>query len=318
MICTLKRYEWEALSELLKQGYPFREAYEMMQGDERLLYAMEKGLSLEEGLIQGHREPFYEHLRFFIKITALPEAISSALSVADITHDLKNKLRKEISYPLLLFALSFITLIVFTSMILPQLMQGFDVSSNNFLILSVSLLQLSAMIVIGSIIMILLTMFFMTQSLTVKLFVLKHLRFTKLPQQYCSYLTAAYFTQFMRHGISTKNAVSFLTQLKQGSLLTICARQIEQQLIAGKPLTECFQSVAWLDRNFIKHWQIGTHTQNMEAVLIQYQEFQSEQWKQLLKRCGQGIQIFSYGFVGCMVILVYQILLVPLQLLETM
>lgn len=318
MICTLKRYEWEALAQLLKQGYPFREAYEMLQGDKRLLYAMEQGLTIEEGLVQGHKEPFYDHLRFFLKITALPDAIMSALSVADITHDLKMKLTKEISYPLLLFVLSFITLIVFTSAILPQLMQGFDVSSNSFLLLSVSFLKGLALVIIWVIILSLLIAVMMIRSLPIKLFVLRKLRFTKLPQQYCSYLLAAYFTQFMRHGISTKNAVSFMTQLKQNSLITICAKLLEAQLNDGLPLMDCFYEQEWLDANFIKHWQIGSHTQKLEVLLQQYQEFQSEQWKQLLKRIGQGIQVFSYGFVGCMVILVYQIMLIPLQLLETM
>ncbi len=318
MICTLKHYEWEALAQLLKQGYPFREAYELMQGDVCLLYAMEQGKSIEECLVQGHNEMFYDHLRFFMKIAALPEAIQSALSIADITHDLKTKLRKEISYPLLLFVLSFLTLILFTSLILPQLMQGFDVSSNRFLIFSITTLQALAVLLIWGIILCLLITILMIRSVSVKLWILRKLRFTKLPQQYCSYLAASYFTQFMRHGISTKNAVSFLTHLKQTSLLAICACQIEAELKSGTTLTDCFHKQEWLDTNFIKHWEIGSHTKQLETVLLQYQNFQSEQWKQLLKRIGQGIQIFSYGFVGCMVLLVYQIMLVPLQLLETM
>ena len=42
-----------------------------------------------------------------------------------------------------------------------------------------------------------------------------------------------------------------------------------------------------------------------------------EQWKEYLKRFGVIIQVFTYSFVAGMVILVYQILLLPLQLLES-
>lgn len=314
----MKRYEWEALAQLLKQGYPFREAYEMLQGDQRLFYAMEKGYPLSKCLVQGHHEPFYEHLRFFLDITALPNAILSALAIDDITRKIQSKLLKEISYPLFLFLMSFCTLMVFTTFILPQLIQSFDMSSSSFLLMAVAILKLFSYIVLWGMIIVLIIGLLMKRSLSIKLFVLNAIRFSALPQQYCSYLLAAYYTQFIRHGISTKNAMAFLAQLKTTSLLSICAQQIEDKLLKGMSLDECLKEQKWLDKSFIKHWHIGSHTQNMEAAMIQYQDFQSEQWKRLLKRTGKSIQVFSYGFVAGMVILVYQIMLVPLQLLETM
>ena len=290
----------------------------MLQGNQRLFYAMELGKPLSECLIEGHSEPFYEHLSFFLKITSLPNAILSALSIDDISKQLKNKLLKEMSYPMFLFLMSFLTLTMFTSFILPQLMQGFDMSSNAFLLHAVAVLKLLSHIVLWGIIACILLMLIMKKSLSVKLFVLHRLRFTRLPQQFCSYLLAAYYTEFLRHGISTRNAFSFLSQLNQASLLSICAAQIEKQLNNGFTLNECLDSQPWLDANFIKHFHIGTHTQNMETAFLQYKAFQEEAWKRLLKRIGKGIQIGSYGFVGSMVILVYQIMLIPLQLLETM
>lgn len=290
----------------------------MLAKDKQLFYAIEQGQRLSDCIVAGHREPFYEHLRFFLNITALPNAILSALAIDDITRQLQKKLLKEISYPLFLFLMSFMTLTLFTSLILPQLMQGFDLTSNQFLLTAIMLLKLFSTIVLWGILFILALILFMKSSLSVKLFILKCLRFTKLPQQFCSYLLAAYYTQFIKHGISTRNAIRFLTQFNKTSLLSICAVQIEAQLNCGSSISECLYQQRWLDANFIKHWNIGIHTQNMEKALIQYQNFQSEQWKRLLKRTGKSIQIVSYSFVAGMVILVYQIMLVPLQLLETM
>ena len=56
--CTLKRYEWEALAQLLHQGYPFREAYEMLQGNQRLFYAMEQGKPLSNTATACKRKAF--------------------------------------------------------------------------------------------------------------------------------------------------------------------------------------------------------------------------------------------------------------------
>ncbi len=290
----------------------------MMQGDTALLYAMEAGVSLEEGLITGHNEPFYQHLRFFLQISSLSDAITSALSITDIGKHFKTKLVKQISYPLLLFCLAFLTLYVFSAMILPQLMQGFDMSSDVFLTVALSFLQLFANLLLWIILLCLGLGFTAYKVSSVKLFLLKHLRFLKIPQQYCSYLFASYYIQFIRHGITTKNAIAFLAQREDTSILTVCAKQMKLQLEAGKTIEESFREIAWIDEVFIKNWLIGIHTQNMEQVLQQYQSYQMDRWKHYLKRLGQAIQVFSYGFVACMVVLVYQIMLVPLQLLETM
>ena len=86
----------------------------MLQGNQRLFYAMEQGKPLSECLIEGHSEPFYEHLSFFLKITSLPNAILSALSIDDISKQFKYKLLKEMSHPMFFYLLSFFMLTMLT------------------------------------------------------------------------------------------------------------------------------------------------------------------------------------------------------------
>lgn len=291
----------------------------MIQGNPALLRELEQGKTLSELLIQGHRGSFYHHLQFFMKITSLSEAIVSALEMDDVVKNMRRRLTKQCRYPMLLFVMAFFTLYLFTTQILPQLMQSFAMSEENVLLLkAVFVLRCFAVAVLWLIVLALLITLIAAHSPYWKLRILSWLRFSALPQQYCSYLLAGYFAQLHRHGVTTKNAFAFLTQLAAGSLLTHCAVQIEAQLQAGTPLWECFAAQPWLDQAFVRMWRIAEHTHCMEASLKQYQIHQEALWEQLLKRVGTAIQIGTYLFVAVMVIFVYQIMLVPLQMMESM
>lgn len=51
----------------------------------------------------------------------------------------------------------------------------------------------------------------------------------------------------------------------------------------------------------------------MQLYLIQQEQY----WNHLLKKCSYLLQGIAYGFVAVLVILVFQILMLPLQMLET-
>lgn len=304
---------------MLQQGYTFSDAFTMIQGNPVLLQELEQGTPLVELLIQGHHGSFYDHLCFFMKIASLSEAIMSALEMDDVIKSMRSRLMKQSRYPMLLFIMALFTLYLFTAQILPQLMQGFAMNEENGMWLgSVYVLRTLALSVLCTVTLALMITLIASRSLRWKLHILSWLRFTSLPQQYCSYLLAGYFAQLLHHGITTKNAFAFLTQLKNDSLLRQCACQMEAQLQDGLSLDECLSSQCWLDDAFVRMWMIAEHTHNMEASLKQYQKQQEATWEQLLKRIGIGIQISTYLFVGIMVILVYQIMLVPLQMMESM
>lgn len=307
------------MAALLQQGYAFQHAYRMIREDDLLLQKLARGEPLKELLIRGNRGAFYAHLAFFLDITSLAEAISASLSMADIGKRMRQSMIKQASYPLILFLFSFATLFLFTASIIPQLMQSFSFTTDmRFLSLLISLLQGIAYLVLLMLVMVCLLALAARYLPVLRMLLLERLRFTHLPQQYCSYLLAGYYAQMMRHGISTRQAFTFLTRWKEDSLLSRCANEIDQALRQGYDINEALKEQRWIDARFMQYWQIALHTQNMEEALIRYQRQQEEVWQRLLKRSALIIQICAYSFVACMVLLVYQIMLVPLQILEHM
>lgn len=318
MICTLKSYEWKALANLLEQGYPAQNALTMIREDLSLTSYLEQGMELSDLLLQGHQGNFYTHLTFFISITSLHNAIHSALAMEEFQKGIQQKFLKQTSYPLILFLFSFLTLYMFSSFVIPQLMQSFDLSKeNSALTIGVSIMETFVLVTVGMLILALIGYFLAKHSTYWKVKLLTYLRFTKLPQKLCSYTLAGYFRELSSHGITTRHACVFLQQLSDHSLISICARQITDRLENGTELSAAFQANQWIDTQFLQSWNIAVHTQNMCQALDQYMLRQEEEWSYLLKRIGLGIQMSAYLFVALMVVLVYQIMLVPLQMLET-
>lgn len=291
----------------------------MIRGDALLLQRLARGDHVKDLLLQGNHGAFYEHLRFFLEITSLAEAITASLSMADVIKGMRQSMIKQASYPLLLFLFSLLTLFLFTTCIIPQLMQSASFSEGmGVLPTLVSFMQGFAYLILIMLVAGLLLALVAQHVPTLRFRLLDLLRFTHLPQQYCSYLLAGYDVQMLKHGISTRQAISFLSQLKEGSLLSQCAKQLEQALQSGFEMREALKEQKWIDASFLRYWDIASHTQNMEEMLIHYQRQQEEKWQRMIQRSAVMIQICAYSFVASMVLLVYQIMLVPLQILETM
>lgn len=318
-ICTLKPYEWEALANLLQQGYPLQDAMSMIKDDLDLTFYFEQGMDILTLFTCGHKGMFYRHFSFFFQITSLPEAILSALSLEKFQKSIKEKLWKECSYPMLLFLFSCMTLYLFSSFIIPSLMQSFEIKEQQpFLLYGVQILQLLVNLLLGSISVCLVLVILAKRRSSIKFFLLHWLRRTKLPQTYCSYTLAGYYRELILHGISTRHAFLFLQELSVQTLLGVCVKEIQAQLEEGKELSLILQNNEWIDARFVQSWNIGVHTQHMADSLLQYMKRQETMWQESIKHFSRCLQAGAYSFVALMMVLVYQIMLVPLQLLETM
>ena len=62
-------------------------------------------------------------------------------------------------------------------------------------------------------------------------------------------------------------------------------------------------------------FKCGLHTQQLSSCLDDYLLFQQQRWIRQIKLVCIGIQCFSYGFIALIVVLIYQIMLLPLEMI---
>lgn len=320
MICKLKPYEWKYLCRILDKGYAILEALEMVRSDLVIKPYLEQGYDINRILLQGQKGRFYEHLSFFLSLSSISDAIAYALEMNSFEKALRKKLIKQTSYPILIFIMAFFTLYFFSTFIIPQMLESFDMQEeNNILTTGVMLMQGTAQFIGIAIVLIALIGMYSLYKESFRLELLTFLnRRIHLPADICSYSLAGYLAQLQRHGLSTQKAFSFLCQVKPHTLLHTCVNQIDACLYQGMDITKALAKQPFVNASLLQCYRIGMHTQHMYDALLEMMQRQEEQWLRLLKQVSIIIQLFAYSFVAIMVLLVYQIMLVPLQILETM
>lgn len=314
-----KAYEWAYLANVLKQGFSIKEALLLLDEHTHIPSLLEQGKSIEQILCANKRGAFYTHLHFFLSITSLPNAILSALDMEAFEKNMIKKLTKQISYPLFILVFSFVILYLFSSMVLPQLMMSFDLQEGNqTLMFAVLLLEWIIKICFFTTLMSLIIVLIAKNNERLRMQIYTHLPWMHVPQDLTSYRMAGYFIPLLKHGISTKDAFSFLSQCKKGDLMTHCAKEIKHQLEQGMELLEALKQNMWINTAFYDTWRMAIHTKDVKEALISMMRRQEDTWTRQIKYITIGIQVFAYGFVGVMVLILYQIMLIPLQLMETM
>lgn len=122
----------ESIAYFLQQGYLIQDILEIcsfIYSNERIEDLKEKlnnGLTLDEAIIEGDfNQTFVEYFKFFRIKNNLSKAIVQSLNICKTRDETFNKLKKELTYPILLiiFLMMFSLFIIYA--LLPSIMQLF-------------------------------------------------------------------------------------------------------------------------------------------------------------------------------------------------
>lgn len=278
------------------------------------------GNDIQDALFRDAKGLFYDHLQFFLTITSLEQAIESAHDMMHFQQGIKKKLFQRSAYPLFILFFSYIMLVFFSGMILPQMMEGFLTDSQHSnLLFFVHILQASCNgILIFCVLMLLVALFLLKQDALRLRFVLCLNRHSSFIYDYNSYLFAGYLLQLEERGISTKQSIYYLNHAHKNIVFQYFIQQIQQQLEQGVDLVDMLEENVLLNHEFRQSFRIGVMTASLTNILKTFLLQQEVAWDRKMKRYALYIQLLAYSFVGVLVVLVYQIMLIPLSMLETM
>ncbi len=312
--------EWKHLSKLMEKGYPLLTCLELLGKDTaEVAVRLEKGEILQDILLRNQRGSFYEYLAFFLSLTSLSISIKASMQIYEFFEDWKKKCKKQCSYPvfIFIFIFSYFTMVFFILFIIPQLLQSFGTESMSFLFHFLLLFVKGYCIVIAIVIIMIIILFANAKYFHEEKLMLKILKFRWI-QDYMVYILSGYLRELDLQGISTRQAFQFLLQLKEPFLLHHIIQHIDQELLQGKGLLEVIQANEIFHQSFCLCFRIGQKTGTLAEALLDFMQLQEQYWLQGLKKISIFVQCIAYSFVAIMVILVYQVMLLPLQMLEMM
>ena len=312
--------EFKALAQLLDKGYPMKDTLLLINPKfKTLLMQLDKGIPFEELAIYPFHGAFYEHCRFFLTISALPTAILSSLSLIEFKKSIINKWIKETAYPIFVFSFAFIILFIFSGFILPTMMNSFSgIGMNQSVFILINFLKILAIILLFSIflliLLVLLFMFNKVIQLSLFNYFLKYLSITK---EIISYFLATYMVELSVRGCSTKEMIHCLLKMKHQPVMKMIVDDLSIRLESGEDLSKLIADYPLFQSQFKFFFTIGNHTQTMSSALYDYLSYQEDTWVKHIKVASMFIQVFAYSFIGVIVLAIYQMMLLPLELLNT-
>ncbi|MDF9824378.1 competence protein ComGB [Breznakia sp. PF5-3] len=312
-------YEWLYFSQLLQKGYSFDISLQLMDKENHeLLKTLEEGKRIQEIIVHSTKGRFQAFVSFFMKLTGIAEALRCSVSMYDFERQLRSKIIKQTAYPMFILIFSFFTVYIFSTYVVPQLLQNFE-ANDSFLIVMIDILRSISMVVITGIVIVVIV--FILCKLSKRLFCkigslcIQHISVCK---EFMSFYLANYLIVLDECGLSTQQMFLFLQNVKQQPLFYQIINDIHLLLQNGKDLSTVINEHRVLSKNFKMHYVLGSTTNTFCKSLKTYQELQEKKWNTQLKKLGISIQIISYSLVGVLVLCIYQIMMIPLQLLERM
>ncbi len=297
-ILKTKRNEYRIkhVLEKLEQGQTFKEAFSML-------------------LPKGYRRYFNNFIRY------LPVLESMRISVELATHEekMKQKLMKDMVYPVVMLFVMFIGMYLFNGFVFPQmmtLMTSFEINVTSYYFLRSFIQLLSWLVTILLVVGLLLWVVFQEPNRKCWLYrVLVKYVPDSLMVQKASAEFARYFLECVRVRISTIQTMKILLDIKEKPLVRLIAKELNDSLSKGESFEETLHT-PFVEHALQQFFQIALHGSNCEKMLEGYLVMNQQRHIKQVRIFTRSVQLSCYGTIGLILLVIYQILMLPMQMLQ--
>lgn len=281
---------------------------------EKIIECLNQGQQLNKVLCANNESIYFKLIESLSSYMSLSKSIVCANKIDQSLSALLKKVLKRITYPLFIFCFAYFMILFFSNSIVPQ-MSTFSTQENSYLILDI--LKISFTLLFIVLCSLVLTFTFCLISKRFRIFCIYRLEVLKIYKIYQSIQFSIVFEVLLESGLSTKICFEALNKMNFYTIVYHLSEQINNRLNQGEKLELVIDSISF-DPTFIKFFKMGIKTGSLDKILQLYQKQAKSAFEKYINRIISGIQIISYVSVGMLVLVVYQIMLVPLNMLNTM
>lgn len=309
----------------MENGFSFTDTLQILKtkrNEHRIKYVLEK---LEQGqtfkevfsmlLPKGYRRYFDN----FIRYLPVLESMRISVELASYEEKMKQKMMKDMVYPVVMLFVMFIGMYLFNGFAFPQmmtLMTSFEINVTSYYFLRSFIQLLSWLVTILLVVGLLLWVVFQEPNRKCWLYrVLVKYVPDSLMVQKASAEFARYFLECVRVRISTIQTMKILLDIKEKPLVRLIAKELNDSLSKGESFEET------LHKPFVEHalqqfFQIALHGSNCEKMLEGYLVMNQQRHIKQVRIFTRSVQLSCYGTIGLILLVIYQILMLPMQMLQ--
>ena len=320
---ALQDYQWMLVSRLCQRGYSVKEALEIL----RKTYPKdERVIRLCEGLIKGNKlsellgnSEFEKRLAFYSGYLPLGKAVDVVSRQLEKERRLRKEITGKLGYQALLAIAALGILFMFSSIVLPGMMDSMGMTDGK----AVSILETFQMLTVLRNILAGVAVIVTVSVIAVRVthsekYIWMFLHQKKLDggiKTLVTYRLSRKLDTLLEAGISFIEAVNILRKQEDDQLVKLLAFHFDETLHKGVSFENSL-SMSFFDGEFYYLCITGIRNNDFRQSLNDYCSMMEIRWERILKIVFTMIQTVSYLFVAAVIILAYQVLLLPLELLE--
>ena len=316
-----------ALSDLMNNGFSFQDALSvsLTPKNQNVIHSvkvqLEQGKQGEQILVQYLNHQYQGYFKGFIQYMNMKDTLSTVLSIMQAEKKQKEELIKGMLYPSLLFIGVNIGVVIFNSSILPvmtNMMSSFQYENTSVTLVQ-NIISVISMITLLSLTIAAAVLFYCLQpSHLVSTYCLIQKRHPQsLIVKYASADFSRFYLECVKRKIATRKSLLILKGLKQKPLVQYIASQLDASLNAGIALNEALET-STVEEPLVKIFHIAVFASNCQAMMEGYLKMVSERTKREIQIYTKIVQCISYSAAALIIVLVYQVLLMPISMMQTL
>lgn len=319
----------ENIAYFLQQGYLIQDILDIcsfIYRDNRIEELREKlnsGLTLDEAIIEcDFNQTFIEYFKFFKIKNNLSKALIQSLDICKTKNETFRKLKKELTYPVLLiiFLIMFSLFIVYA--LLPSIMQlfiEFAIEPNfitRIMFKLFKIIPLTIIIILMSFSGICFIAIYAVKKQYYQLidFLVNHIWIIqKMIQKYYSIKFALYYNELLINGYDTTDIVIMLYQQINDSDIKMLIYEIYLKILNGESLEYIVCHFNYFEPLFIASFKLLMHDNCINKSLDNYLKISLEALHFKIMKIIKIIVPLIYCFTAGFVILVYVSIVIPMM-----
>ena len=274
---------------------------------EKILDHLKQGKKFSQLFSQSHSK-FFQSICILSEVLNLQECMDCIHAIENGQSGLKKKLLKQLIYPSFLIIFSYFLILFFTWSILP-VMEAYISAS---LMQNVRLLFVLYSLLVWALLLATLILFFGHKVSFLQSFLARQ----TFQKQVTTYTFCTMYRILHEKGCTSMECIKIIGKMKNHSIQKV-VKDMTNQLEQGISFLDCIQNSSALDPIFIRFATIGSHSNQVDKVLLAYEKNTLEKLEQKVKKVSSFFQLFSYAMVAILLFVFYQIMLVPMNILET-
>ena len=319
----LTEYNWRILSRLLERHYSVRTAFEFLRKSEpenetlrQMCEGLENGVPLEQLLGDSSYE---RRLRFYISYLPLAQSIRTLQREIKEERETMKRFSSSVSYQIVLVISSMAVLFLFTDVVLPSMLKSLDINSDqisgivlgfqiingikNAFLITVGMIALSACYVV-------------VRKRQEYLWVFLHRHRLDGPlKTFVTCRLARKLSILLKQGVSIIDSLRILRYQNDDVLVRLLAHHFDETLLAGEDFEKSLD-MEYFDDRFHSLCLLGLKSDDFPGALEDYIAIVETGVNLGIRKISVMFQVICYGFVAITVIMAYQVLLLPLEMLQ--